>query len=161
MNFRITLAVLGTAALLNSAAQAEQTTPTAAGKTGAAATGTTTGTAESKVTTLPSGTKVEDQVVGTGKEATKGSNAVVHYTGTLTDGTKFDSSVGRAPFTVENLGNAPVIQGWNEGLVGMKVGGKRQLTIPPAAGYGARGTPGGPIPPNATLVFDIELLDVR
>jgi len=84
----------------------------------------------------------------------------VNYTGWLTDGTKFDSSVGRAPFTVEQLGSAPVIKGWNEGIVGMKVGGKRQLKIPSDLAYGDRGYPGA-IPPKATLIFDVELLDVK
>jgi len=112
------------------------------------------------------GTKTADGLqywdikVGTGKTAEKGSTVVVNYTGWLTDGTKFDSSVGRAPFTVEQLGNAPVIKGWNEGIVGMKVGGKRQLKIPSDLAYGDRGYPGA-IPPKATLIFDVELLDVK
>jgi FKBP-type peptidyl-prolyl cis-trans isomerase len=114
------------------------------------------------------GTKTADGLqywdikVGTGPTATAGHSAKVHYTGWLTNGKKFDSSVDRdEPFIVEPLGSAPVIQGWNEGVIGMKVGGKRQLRIPPQLGYGDRGTPGGPIPPNATLIFDIELLGVR
>jgi FKBP-type peptidyl-prolyl cis-trans isomerase FkpA len=114
------------------------------------------------------GTKTADGLqywdikVGTGPTAAKGQTAKVHYTGWLTNGKKFDSSLDRGePFTVEPLGTAPVIQGWNEGIIGMKVGGKRQLRIPPELGYGSRGTPGGPIPPNATLIFDVELLGVR
>ena len=114
------------------------------------------------------GTKTADGLqywdikVGTGATAAAGQTAKVHYTGWLTNGKKFDSSLDRGePFTVEPLGTAPVIQGWNEGIIGMKVGGKRQLRIPPQLGYGARGTPGGPIPPNATLIFDVELLGVR
>ena len=114
------------------------------------------------------GTKTADGLqywdikVGTGATAAAGQTAKVHYTGWLTSGKKFDSSLDRGePFTVEPLGTAPVIQGWNEGIIGMKVGGKRQLRIPPQLGYGARGTPGGPIPPNATLIFDVELLGVR
>jgi FKBP-type peptidyl-prolyl cis-trans isomerase FkpA len=114
------------------------------------------------------GTKTADGLqywdikVGTGPAAVAGQIAKVHYTGWLTNGQKFDSSLDRGqPFTVEPLGTAPVIQGWNEGIIGMKVGGKRQLRIPPQLGYGARGTPGGPIPPNATLIFDVELLGVR
>ena len=103
--------------------------------------------------------KVEDEIVGNGKEASPGSQVTVHYTGTLTDGTKFDSSVDRGtPFTF-NLGAGEVIRGWDQGVAGMKVGGKRKLTIPPELGYGARGQ--GPIPPNATLIFDVELLDVK
>jgi FKBP-type peptidyl-prolyl cis-trans isomerase len=84
----------------------------------------------------------------------------VNYTGWLTNGKKFDSSIGRGPFEVTPLGSAPVIKGWNEGIIGMKVGGKRQLRIPPELAYGAGGYP-GVIPPNATLIFDVELLSVR
>lgn len=162
MKLRVTLAAVGAVAMIGAAQAAETTsTATAGGSTAAAKAATTTGTAESKTVKLPSGTSYEDLVVGTGKEATKGSDATVHYVGTLQNGTKFDSSRDRnEPFTVENLGNAPVIKGWNEGLVGMKVGGKRKLTIPPEAGYGARGA-GGVIPPNATLIFEVELLDVK
>lgn len=160
MKLRVTLAAFGAVAVLGSAAQAAETTATATGRT-ATGTTTTTGTAESKVTTLPSGTKYEDLVVGTGKEATKGSDATVHYTGKLPTGEVFDTSKKRGePFTVENLGNAPVIKGWNEGLVGMKVGGKRVLTIPPEAGYGKHGAP-PVIPPDSTLIFEVELLDVK
>lgn len=103
---------------------------------------------------------IEDLAVGTGKEATKGANVEVHYTGWLTDGTKFDSSHDRnRPFSFP-LGGGRVIKGWDEGVAGMKVGGKRKLTIPPQMGYGARGA-AGVIPPNATLVFEVELLDVK
>lgn len=158
MNWRVTLAALSTIALFGSAFAAE-TTGTQPRTTGTAK--TTTATAETKMETLASGTKYEDVVVGTGKEATKGSTVVVHYTGTLPDGKKFDSSRDRnEPFTVENLGSAPVIQGWNEGIVGMKEGGKRKLVIPPNAGYGPRGFP-PVIPPSATLHFDVELLEVK
>lgn len=108
-----------------------------------------------------------DTQVGTGREAEPGFNVTVHYTGWLYDpsaedkkGTKFDSSVDRGqPFNFF-LGGGQVIQGWDEGFAGMKVGGKRTLIIPPEMGYGARGA-GGVIPPNATLVFDVELLDVK
>jgi FKBP-type peptidyl-prolyl cis-trans isomerase len=103
---------------------------------------------------------MEDTVVGTGAEAVAGTKVSVHYTGRLTDGTKFDSSLDRnQPFTF-NLGANEVIKGWDQGLVGMKVGGKRKLTIPPHLGYGENGA-GDAIPPNATLVFEIELLDVQ
>jgi len=107
-----------------------------------------------------------DTVVGKGKEAVKGRTVDVHYTGWLFEanskeqrGKQFDSSVGRGPFSFP-LGAGRVIKGWDEGVAGMKVGGKRTLVIPPELGYGARGA-GGVIPPNATLVFDVELLDVK
>jgi len=106
-----------------------------------------------------SGLKIEDLKVGDGQEAKKGDTVEVHYTGWLTDGTKFDSSVDRGqPFDFR-LGAGQVIRGWDEGVEGMKVGGKRKLTIPPELGYGARGI--GPIPPNSTLVFDVELLGIK
>jgi peptidylprolyl isomerase/FKBP-type peptidyl-prolyl cis-trans isomerase FkpA len=102
---------------------------------------------------------IEDITVGEGAEAVSGQRVSVHYTGWLTDGTKFDSSKDRnEPFDFP-LGRGHVIQGWDQGVVGMKVGGSRKLTIPPEMGYGARGA-GGVIPPNATLVFDVELLAV-
>jgi FKBP-type peptidyl-prolyl cis-trans isomerase len=104
--------------------------------------------------------QIEDQVIGTGAEAVKGKIVSVHYTGWLTSGKKFDSSKDRGePFEFP-LGRGHVIQGWDEGFAGMKVGGKRKLTIPPDMGYGARGA-GGVIPPNATLVFEVELLGVK
>lgn len=103
---------------------------------------------------------VEDLVVGTGAEAKNKDNVKVHYTGWLVDGTKFDSSVDRGrPFTFV-LGAGRVIRGWDEGVKGMKIGGKRKLTIPPHMGYGARGA-AGVIPPNATLVFEVELLGLN
>lgn len=103
--------------------------------------------------------KIEELVVGNGKEAKAKDKVTVHYTGWLTDGKKFDSSVDRGdPFTFI-LGAGQVIQGWDQGFAGMKVGGKRKLTIPPHMGYGAHGA-GGVIPPNATLVFEVELLAV-
>lgn len=103
--------------------------------------------------------QVEELQVGTGAEATPGQQVSVHYTGWLTNGQKFDSSLDRgSPFQFE-LGAGRVIKGWDQGVAGMKVGGKRKLTIPPELGYGARGA-GGVIPPNATLVFEVELLGV-
>ena len=109
--------------------------------------------------TTASGLKYTDTKVGTGAEAKAGQTAVVHYTGYLTNGTKFDSSKDRGqPFSFP-LGGGQVIKGWDEGVQGMKVGGARKLTIPANLGYGAQGA-GGVIPPNATLVFDVELLGV-
>lgn len=103
---------------------------------------------------------IEEITVGEGDEAQVGQTVSVHYTGWLTDGTKFDSSKDRnEPFEFP-LGRGYVIQGWDKGVAGMKVGGSRKLTIPPEMGYGARGA-GGVIPPNATLVFEVELLGVR
>src|ERR1700686_2838660 len=110
-------------------------------------------------TTTASGLQYWDSGVGTGATAVSGATVKVHYTGWLTTGTKFDSSRDRGePFSF-SLGAGQVIKGWDEGVAGMKVGGKRQLRIPPDLGYGSRGA-GGVIPPNATLVFDVELLDV-
>lgn len=110
--------------------------------------------------TTPSGLKYVDQAVGTGDVAVVGKNVSVHYTGWLENGKKFDSSVDRGqPFSFP-LGAGRVIKGWDEGVQGMKVGGKRKLTIPSDLGYGSRGA-GGVIPPNATLIFDVELLGVR
>lgn len=107
-----------------------------------------------------SGLKYADLMAGDGDVATAGQSVSVHYTGWLTDGSKFDSSVDRnEPFSFM-LGKGMVIQGWDEGVQGMKVGGKRKLTIPAQLGYGAAGA-GGVIPPNATLVFDVELLAIN
>ena len=106
-----------------------------------------------------SGLKYIDLVEGTGASPNKGQSVMVHYTGTLEDGTKFDSSRDRnRPFTFK-IGVGQVIQGWDEGVGTMKVGGRRQLIIPPELGYGAQGA-GGVIPPNATLIFDVELLRI-
>lgn len=109
--------------------------------------------------TTPSGLQYVDALVGEGAQAKRGMSVVVHYTGTLEDGTKFDSSLDRGtPFDFP-LGAGMVIAGWEEGIEGMKVGGKRRLVIPPALGYGDRAV-GNIIPANATLVFDVELLEV-
>ena len=108
-------------------------------------------------TITPSGLIIEDITVGSGFEVSAGQEVTVHYTGCLTSGEKFDSSKDRDDPFVFPLGGGRVIKGWDEGVQGMKVGGKRKLTIPPALGYGAHGA-GGVIPPNATLVFEVELL---
>jgi peptidylprolyl isomerase len=116
-------------------------------------------TAAQPVTT-PSGLQYIDLVEGKGRQAEVGDTAIVHYTGWLTDGTKFDSSVDRKePFSFR-VGAGQVIKGWDEGVGTMKIGGKRKLIVPSQLGYGSRGA-GGVIPPNATLTFDVELLDLR
>jgi peptidylprolyl isomerase len=111
-----------------------------------------------KERTTPSGLRITDLVVGDGAEAVAGQTVVVNYRGTLANGTEFDSSYGRGPFSFP-LGGGRVIQGWDEGVAGMKVGGKRKLVIPPDLAYGERGA-GGVIPPNATLTFEVELLRI-
>jgi FKBP-type peptidyl-prolyl cis-trans isomerase FkpA len=116
--------------------------------------------AEPQEVVTSSGLKYVDLKVGDGDEAKSGYAVEVHYTGWLTNGTKFDSSLDRKqPFKFK-LGAGQVIDGWDQGVAGMKVGGKRKLTIPPGLGYGARGA-GGVIPPNSTLVFEVELLGVH
>lgn len=123
-----------------------------------------TNAAPTKVT--GDGTKTADGLqywdikTGAGPAAEKGQTVKVHYTGWLTNGKKFDSSVDRGQPFIFHLGAGQVIKGWDEGVAGMKVGGKRQLRIPPELGYGSRGAPGA-IPPNATLIFDVELLAVQ
>jgi len=101
--------------------------------------------------------EIEDQIIGDGEEAIAGQTVEVHYTGWLTDGTKFDSSLDRDQTFSFKLGAGQVIAGWDQGVAGMKVGGARKLTIPPEMGYGERGA-GGVIPANATLVFKVELI---
>jgi peptidylprolyl isomerase len=137
------------ASTTTSSSTAEATSPAPAA--------TTPGTAQ-EITTR-SGLKMTDLKVGEGAVAENGSNVSVQYTGWLVDGTQFDTSVGRGPFTFR-IGAGQVIPGWDEGVKGMRVGGKRKLTIPPDLGYGASGA-GGVIPPGATLVFEVELLDVK
>ena len=102
--------------------------------------------------------KIDDTLAGAGAAAKDGDQLVVNYTGKLADGTVFDSSVGKTPFEF-TLGTGQVIPGWDQGLLGLKVGGKRTLTIPPSLGYGEQGA--GSIPPNATLIFDVELISIK
>ncbi|HQS84588.1 MAG: peptidylprolyl isomerase [Alphaproteobacteria bacterium 16-39-46] len=118
------------------------------------------GAAEEVIITTPSGLQYIDEIIGTGPSPKMGQKVKVHYTGTLTSGKKFDSSVDRGePFDF-TIGVGQVIKGWDEGVLSMKVGGKRKLIIPADLGYGSRGA-GGAIPPNATLVFEVELLGVN
>jgi peptidylprolyl isomerase len=153
---RIVLACSMTLSLALPACADEKTTP--------AAPAAAADKKESKMKTTPSGLQYEDVVVGTGASPKTGQTCVMHYTGWLfenkTKGKKFDSSVDRGqPFEFP-IGQGRVIQGWDEGVATMKIGGKRTLVIPPSIGYGARGA-GGVIPPNATLLFEVELLGVK
>ncbi|MFN8607287.1 MAG: FKBP-type peptidyl-prolyl cis-trans isomerase [Vulcanimicrobiota bacterium] len=114
-----------------------------------------------KPVTTKSGLKYQLFKKGNGPEAKAGQLVSVHYTGRLTNGSKFDSSVDRGEPLEFPLGQGRVIRGWEEGVAGMKVGERRQLTIPPELGYGATGTPDGTIPPQATLIFDVELMGIK
>ena len=144
----------------NTPTTAPSATGTVAEKSPTPAVSATTGAITlTNPTTTPSGLKYEDVVVGTGASPRNGQRVTVHYTGTFTNGTKFDSSVDRGqPFSFI-IGNGNVIKGWDEGVLTMKVGGKRLLEIPPALGYGARDY--GPIPGGSTLLFEVELLGVQ
>ena len=148
---------------------AEQSTTSTSSTTSGAAVSTppkteppvaSSGATEGTERTLPGGLLVTDIKVGNGPMADIGNSVSVHYTGWLTDGTKFDSSVDRGEPIAFPLGTPGIIRGWNEGLKGMRVGGKRKLTIPPGLAYGDEGRP-PVIPPGATLVFDVELMDVK
>ena len=150
------LALGAHAALSLAGALAASETPAKA----APAAATPAAAAKEKTVTTASGLKYEDLTVGEGAEAKSGDRVSVHYTGWLENGTKFDSSVDRGRAFDFPLGAGRVIKGWDQGVAGMKVGGKRKLTIPPALGYGERGA-GGVIPPNATLVFEVELLKIN
>jgi peptidylprolyl isomerase len=116
--------------------------------------------ASSEIIKTASGLQYQDQVVGSGPAVKAGDTVSVHYTGWLEDGKQFDSSVGGAPF-VFTVGAGQVIQGWDEGLVGMQVGGKRKLIIPSNLAYGSTGAGGGVIPPNAGLIFEVELQGIQ
>lgn len=147
-----------TSSTSNASGGSSATTTTGSGSSVSAT--TTTPPSAAQETTLPGGLKYQDVTVGTGAEATPGKRVTVHYTGWLTDGTKIDSSVDRGqPYTI-TLGAGEVIQGWDQGIAGMKVGGKRKLTIPHQLAYGPSGRP-PVVPPSATLLFDIELLGVQ
>ena len=166
----MTRLIRGLAILLVATLGCQQNTGTTPTENSTSQTGTVTDTASpsrppstdasAPTRTTASGLQIQDLQVGTGAEAVTGKQVSMHYTGTLTDGTKFDSSLDRGtPYTLR-LGAGEVIKGWDEGIVGMRVGGKRRLTIPPSLAYGAAGYP-PVIPPNATLMFDLELMDVK
>jgi FKBP-type peptidyl-prolyl cis-trans isomerase len=140
-----------TTAKASAAPTGEAPAGSAAGAPGAAAGG--------QLHKLASGLQYQDIVVGSGKMAEAGMNVSIQYTGYLTDGTKFDSSLDRGQPLKFQVGGGQMIAGFDEGVKGMRIGGKRKLTIPPDMAYGAAGRPG--IPPNSTLLFDIELLDVQ
>jgi peptidylprolyl isomerase len=160
MNTKFAAVMLGLAVSLTACDQAK-TTSTTTTSAPTTTTGSTPMFDEKNATTTASGLKYIDEVVGTGAAPKAGQQVTVHYTGTLTDGSKFDSSRDRnQPFTFV-IGRNQVIKGWDEGVLTMKIGGKRHLIIPADLGYGARGAGGGLIPPNATLIFDVELLGVQ
>jgi FKBP-type peptidyl-prolyl cis-trans isomerase len=159
------LTLVGAAALLSASANAatSETTGSATGakSSDSATSGSSAG--ESKVTTLPGGTKVEELKIGTGAEVRKGMAVQVLYRGSLEDGTVFDESAkhGNTPLPIQAVGSRMVIPGFDDGLVGIKVGGKRRLTIPGSQAYGPRPPRGSSIPPNATLIFEIEAVEAK
>ena len=145
----------------NAATKSETTAPETSQATQQQATNPTATTQTNPVGGDVQKLVIEDLSVGNGTEAVKGKSVSVHYSGKLTNGTEFDSSIKRGTPFEFRLGEGMVIKGWEEGVVGMKVGGKRKLTIPPDMAYGPRGAGNGLIPPNATLVFEIELKAVN
>lgn len=161
MTMRLTICALTALLLVGCNKSSEQAKPAEEKSAAAepAATSYPGAATAAEPTSTPSGLKYIDLVVGNGATAEAGKEVVVHYTGYLTNGFKFDSSVDRDLAYAFPLGARRVIRGWDEGIAGMKVGGKRKLIIPPALGYKESGA--GPIPPNAELVFDVELLDVK
>ncbi len=149
----------GSAAAPSSVTPTPGTSPIASGTVSGVPTTVKSGSGAVPEISTASGLKYQELKVGTGEEAAVGKVVSVHYTGWLTDGTKIDSSLdGGTPLEFP-LGAAGIIRGWNEGLAGMRVGGRRKLTIPPSLGYGDVGRP--PVPPNATLIFDVELVGVK
>lgn len=149
----VTLVIVASSLFVFACKKSEPVAPAAAVALNSAATSQT-------IKKTASGLQYEDLVAGSGNTPSPGKQVTVHYTGWLTDGTKFDSSLDKnQPFTF-TIGKGEVVPGWDEGVMTMKIGGKRKLIIPPELGYGAAGA-GGVIPPNATLVFEVILLDVR
>jgi len=162
------IAFLGLLLAATAAGAQDSSTPSATGQAASATPGSTEQSTDAQAPQEPK-IQIIDVKAGTGKEATVGSTVVVNYTGwffkplaTRQRGRKFDSSLdaGRTPLDFR-LGARQVIKGWDDGVAGMKVGGKRTLIIPSQLAYGARGAPGGSIPPNTDLIFDVELLDVK
>lgn len=148
------------AAVMLSACSSKETQSSGSNKGGDTVMNTTGGDKTEKMISTPSGLQYLDMVAGSGASPTLGKKVTVHYTGWLTDGRKFDSSVDRNEPFVFQIGRGEVIPGWDEGVMTMKIGGKRKLIIPANLGYGAAGA-GGVIPPQATLVFEVILLDIR
>lgn len=136
------------------------TTPSASASPSASPTATPTPAKPINSTTLKDGLKIEDEVIGTGTAAKAGDSVSVQYTGWLTNGTKFDSSFDHGQAFTFLLGGGQVIKGWDEGVVGMKAGGKRRLTIPAALAYGNQSVANGLIPANSTLIFEVELVSI-
>jgi len=159
----ILVGILGISLISNQNPQSQRSTPSPTSTSAIinntqTATPSATAAAENFIT-MSDGLKIEDIREGTGPAVVAGNTVTVNYLGTLQDGTKFDSSYDRnAPFTTQ-IGVGQVIKGWDEGIVGMKVGGKRKLVIPPSLGYGDQSA--GSIPPNSTLVFEVELLGIK
>jgi peptidylprolyl isomerase len=161
----VALLALLAASCQQSAKTTDSTTQTATETSSAPATSPATEPApaaspSASTRTTASGLQIVEVQVGSGTTAESGKTVAMHYTGRFPDGTEFDSSRNRGTPLEFVLGTGAVIKGWDEGIAGMKVGGKRKLTIPPALAYGERGYPGA-IPPNSTLVFDVELMDVK